>query len=167
MMKRVYNTYMNKKATFGAGCFWGVEEVFRQIPGVTHTAVGYMGGTKDYPTYEDVCASSTEHTEVVEVVYDSEKVSYETLLKAFWQNHNPTTLNQQGPDYGSQYRSVIFFYDEEQKIISEKSLGELQASGKWKDPIVTVIIPARTFWRAEEYHQQYFAKKGVTSTCHA
>lgn len=158
---------MNMKATFGAGCFWGVEEMFRNMPGVIDTAAGYMGGSKEHPTYEDVCSHKTGHVEVVEVGYDPEKITYETLLNAFWQSHDPTTPNQQGPDYGSQYRSVIFFYNDDQKAQAEKSKNELTTGGKWGNPIVTEILPAKEFWRAEEYHQQYFAKKGITGTCHS
>ncbi len=158
---------MNTKiATFGAGCFWGVENVFGQLVGVESTAVGYMGGALEHPTYEDVCIGSTGHAEVVEVTYDSEKVSYEALLDIFWKNHNPTTMNQQGPDHGTQYRSVIFFHDAEQEAKARKSKVGLEVSGRFTDPIVTEITPAMTFWRAEEYHQQYFAKKGIVGTCH-
>jgi peptide-methionine (S)-S-oxide reductase len=157
---------MNKKATFGAGCFWSVEDTFRQIEGVTDVAVGYAGGTTERPTYEEVCTDKTGHAEVVEVTYDSEKVSYERLLDIFWKNHNPTTMNQQGPDVGTQYRSVIFFHDKEQEVLARKSKAELDASGKFTDPIVTEITAAATFWKAEEYHQQYFEKKGIKGTCH-
>ncbi len=157
---------MNKKATFGGGCFWGIEDVFYKMPGVIHTAVGYMGGTKENPTYKDVCSDESGHAEVVEVTYDSKKITYQALLNAFWQNHNPTTLNQQGPDFGSQYRSIIFFYDDEQKADAENSRAKLNASGKWGDPIVTLILPATTFWVAEEYHQKYFTKRGIIPTCH-
>lgn len=152
-------------ATFGAGCFWGVEETFRQTPGVTDTAVGYMGGTLQNPTYEMVCTDSTGHAEVVQVTYDPDKVSYDQLLKIFWDNHNPTTVNRQGPDIGTQYRSVIFYHDDEQKSVAETSKAELEASGKWKQPVVTAIEPAKEFWKAEEYHQQYLAKRGLDS-CH-
>ncbi len=158
---------MNTKiATFGAGCFWGVEDIFRQIDGVTDTRVGYMGGKTERPTYENVCHDDTGHAEVVEVTYDPEKVSYEKLLDIFWKNHNPTTLNQQGPDVGTQYRSVVFFSDNEQQITAEKVKAEVAESGKFNDPVVTEIVPAGTFWRAEDYHQQYFAKKGIRATCH-
>ena len=152
-------------ATFGAGCFWGVEEVFRQIPGVKNTAVGYMGGTTENPTYEEVCTDQTGHTEVVQVEYDPEQVTYEELLDVFWNNHNPTTLNRQGPDVGTQYRSVIFYHTDEQKQAAEASKKQLDQSGKWKDPIVTQIEPASTFWRAEEYHQRYLQKRGLNA-CH-
>ncbi|PTX49623.1 peptide-methionine (S)-S-oxide reductase [Melghirimyces profundicolus] len=153
------------RATFGAGCFWGVEELFRKVDGVTSTAVGYMGGTKENPTYEEVCTNRTGHAEVVDLEYDPSVVSYEELLQIFWDNHNPTTLNRQGPDIGSQYRSVIFYHTPEQKEIAEKSKKELEASGKWKDPIVTQIEPAGPFYRAEEYHQRYLQKRGQSS-CH-
>jgi peptide-methionine (S)-S-oxide reductase len=149
------------KATFGAGCFWGVEAQFRQVQGVTSTAVGYMGGTLDNPTYQDVCTDRTGHAEVVEVDYDSERVSYEDLLEIFWDNHNPTTPNRQGPDVGTQYRSVIFFHSPEQEAAARASKEELQQSGRFPAPIVTQIVPAKTFWRAEEYHQQYLEKRGL------
>lgn len=152
-------------ATFGAGCFWGVEEMFRKIDGVIDTAVGYMGGMLDHPTYEDVCTDRTGHAEVVQVVYDPERVSYTKLLEVFWANHNPTTLNRQGPDSGTQYRSVIFFHSDEQRREAEASKVALKASGKWKNPIVTEIVPATEFWRAEEYHQRYLEKRGL-DVCH-
>ena len=152
-------------ATFGAGCFWGVEEAFRQLPGVTATAVGYMGGALKNPTYEDVCNDETGHAEVVQVEYDPAKVSYEQLLEVFWANHNPTTLNRQGPDTGRQYRSVIFYHTPEQGAAAKKFKDDLAQSGKWNRPIVTEIAPAEPFYRAEEYHQQYLAKRGLAS-CH-
>ncbi|WKZ29335.1 MAG: peptide-methionine (S)-S-oxide reductase MsrA [Patescibacteria group bacterium] len=152
-------------ATFGAGCFWGVEETYRTLEGVTETAVGYMGGSKPHPTYEDVCSDATGHAEVVQVTYDPERVSYEKLLKIFWENHNPTTLNRQGPDVGTQYRSAIFYHDASQKEAAERSKAELEASGKWPKPIVTEITPAKEFWRAEDYHQKYLMKRGQGS-CH-
>lgn len=153
------------RATFGAGCFWGVEEFFRQMKGVTSTAVGYMGGTTENPTYEEVCTDRTGHAEVVDLEYDPSQVSYEELLRVFWENHNPTTLNRQGPDLGTQYRSVIFYHSPEQKEAAEKSKQELETSGKWKDPLVTQIVPAAPFYRAEEYHQRYLEKRGQSS-CH-
>ncbi len=156
---------MTHKATFGAGCFWGVEATFRQIDGVTATAVGYEGGALDDPTYRDVCTDTTGHAEVVEVEFDPARVPYETLLQVFWDNHNPTTLNAQGPDFGTQYRSVVFFHSPEQEAAAIASRDALAASGKWKRPIVTQIVPASTFWRAEEYHQQYLEKRGKSS-CH-
>lgn len=154
-----------EKATFGAGCFWGVEETFRTTPGVIHTAVGYMGGSTDQPTYEEVCTDKTGHAEVVEVEFDPAVVTYDQLLKVFWENHNPTTLNRQGPDVGTQYRSAIFYHSEQQKEQAEASKKVLDASGKWKNPIVTVIAPVTTFYRAEEYHQRYLQKRGLGS-CH-
>ncbi len=153
------------KATFGAGCFWGVEEEFRKVPGVLQTAVGYAGGKKDNPTYEDVCSDETGHAEVVEVEYDPARVSYDQLLEIFWNNHNPTTLNRQGPDVGSQYRSAIFFHTPEQQEAAKASKERLEKSGRFGRPIVTEITPADRFWRAEEYHQRYFEKRGGGS-CH-
>jgi peptide-methionine (S)-S-oxide reductase len=153
------------KATFGAGCFWGVEAAFRQLPGVKATAVGYMGGTLDNPTYEDVCTDRTGHAEVVEVDYDPARVSYDDLLKVFWENHDPTTRNRQGPDVGSQYRSVIFFHNPEQQAAAAASKKGLELSGRFGRPIVTEIVPAGTFWRAEDYHQQYLEKRGLAQ-CH-
>ena len=154
-----------EKATFGAGCFWGVEVAFRQVPGVVNTAVGYSGGSVDNPTYKEVCTDRTGHAEVVEVEYDPSKVSYEELLNVFWENHDPTTLNRQGPDYGSQYRSAIFFHTPEQEAAARASKERLDRSGRFRRPIVTQIEPAQTFWRAEEYHQQYLEKRGLAS-CH-
>lgn len=150
-------------ATFGAGCFWGVEETFREIPGVTDTAVGYMGGRTANPTYEEVCTDTTGHAEVVQVTYNPDEVSYEELLKVFWENHNPTTLNQQGPDFGEQYRSVVFYHDEEQKELAEVTRKQVDESGKWKNPVVTQVVPAEPFNRGEEYHQRYFQKRGIKS----
>lgn len=154
-----------EKATFGAGCFWGVEETFRGIKGVTNTAVGYEGGTYANPTYRDVCTDQTGHAEVVEVEYDPEQVPYDQLLQVFWENHNPTTLNRQGPDVGTQYRSAIFYHTPEQQKEAQASKERMQASGRYKRPIVTQIVPATTFYRAEEYHQRYLAKRGL-SHCH-
>jgi len=156
---------MTDKATFGAGCFWGVEETFRQTKGVVATAVGYMGGSMQNPTYQDVCTDRTGHAEVVEVEYDPAQVSYDQLLDIFWANHDPTTLNRQGPDWGAQYRSAIFYHTPEQRAAAEASKAKQQASGRFRRPIVTEITPAATFWRAEEYHQQYLAKRGQTQ-CH-
>jgi len=150
-----------EKATFGAGCFWGVEAVLRQVEGVVSTTVGYMGGTLKNPTYQDVCTDRTRHAEVVEVEYDPFKVSYDELLNVFWANHDPTTLNRQGPDIGTQYRSVIFFHTPQQETAAKASKARLQASGKCKRPVVTEIAPASDFWRAEEYHQQYLEKRGL------
>jgi peptide-methionine (S)-S-oxide reductase len=149
-------------AAFGAGCFWGVEETFSQIKGVKNTTVGYMGGTLNNPTYEDVCTDKTGHAETVLVEYDPAEVSYDDLLKVFWENHNPTTMNRQGPDFGTQYRSVVFYYNYDQKTAAEKSKDELQKSGKYTREIVTQIIPATTFWKAEEYHQKYLEKHGLS-----
>jgi peptide-methionine (S)-S-oxide reductase len=151
---------ITEKATFGAGCFWGIEETFRRVPGVVETAVGFMGGTLANPTYEDVCTGRTGHTEVVQVTYDPEKVSYRDLLNVFWNAHDPTTLNRQGPDIGTQYRSVIFFHTPEQEAAARESKEEMDRSKRFKRSIVTAIQPAGEFWRAEEYHQQYFAKRG-------
>jgi peptide-methionine (S)-S-oxide reductase len=146
------------KTTFGAGCFWGVEAAFRRVPGVTATAVGYAGGQLENPSYRDVCSDRTGHAEVVEVDYDPARVSYEQLLDIFWGCHDPTTPNRQGPDVGTQYRSVIFYHTPEQQAAAAASKERLQASGRFRQPIVTAIEPAPTFWRAEEYHQQYFEK---------
>jgi peptide-methionine (S)-S-oxide reductase len=154
---------VTKKATFGAGCFWGVEAVFRQLDGVTKTEVGYEGGTLENPTYEDVCSHTTGHAEVVEVTYDPDQISYERLLETFWGKHDPTQLNRQGWDVGDQYRSVVFFHDDEQRAAAERSKAELDASGRYRKPIVTVIEPAQTFYVAEDYHQQYLEKRGRSS----
>ena len=154
-----------KKATFGAGCFWGVEETFRGILGVSATAVGYEGGSLPNPTYHDVCSEATGHAEVVEVDYDPESVSFEQLLEVFWAAHDPTTLNRQGPDLGSQYRSAVFYHEDEQKAVAEASKKRQQESGRFRRPIVTEISPATSFWRAEDYHQRYLAKHG-RSSCH-
>jgi len=150
-----------EKATFGAGCFWGVEAEFRKVPGVTSTAVGYSGGHLKNPTYQDVCAGNTGHAEVVQVEYDPEKVPYEDLLNVFWENHDPTQFNRQGPDYGAQYRSAIFFHSPQQEASAKASKARLEARGKYARPIVTEITAAAEFWRAEEYHQQYLEKRGV------
>ena len=156
---------MSEQATFGAGCFWGVEALFRKVPGVLDAAVGYAGGVTENPTYESVCTGRTEHAEVVHVEFDPEQVSFETLLQVFWSNHNPTTPNRQGPDWGTQYRSVVFFHSEAQQQAAEKLKAELDASGKFPRPIVTQIVPFTAFYRAEEYHQRYLEKRGQTS-CH-
>jgi peptide-methionine (S)-S-oxide reductase len=150
-----------EKAMFGAGCFWGVETTFRNINGVTDVAVGYAGGTTDNPTYEEVCSHSTGHAEVVEVEFDPATVSYEQLLDVFWANHDPTALNRQGPDVGTQYRSVVFTYSPEQQATAEQSKAALDASGRLRRPIVTQIEPAPKFHRAEEYHQRYLEKRGL------
>jgi len=154
-----------EKATFGAGCFWGVEAAFRQIDGVISTAVGYSGGRTANPTYRDVCSDETGHAEVVEVEFDPAKVSYERLLDVFWENHDPTTLNRQGPDVGSQYRSAIFFHTPAQEATARESKARLEAAKRFRRPIVTEIEPAATFYRAEDYHQQYLEKRGLAS-CH-
>jgi peptide-methionine (S)-S-oxide reductase len=152
-------------ATFGGGCFWGVEAAFRQLPGVVDTAVGYMGGTLENPTYKDVCTDRTGHAEVVQVTFDPAKLKYEQLLDSFWQFHDPTQFNRQGPDYGKQYRSVIFFHSPEQERIARESKEKLQASGRFAKKIVTEISPAQAFWRAEDYHQRYLEKRGLAQ-CH-
>lgn len=152
-------------ASFGAGCFWGVEAAFRRMPGVTDTAVGYTGGTLQNPTYQDVCTGRTGHAEVVQVTFDPAELSYDQLLDVFWQVHDPTQLDRQGPDFGKQYRSVIFFHSPEQEAAARKSKEKAQSSGRFKRPIVTEISPASTFYRAEEYHQRYLEKRGSAS-CH-
>ena len=149
-------------ATFGAGCFWGIEEAFRKVKGVIDTTVGYMGGTLKMPTYEDVCTDKTGHAEVVQLEYDPSQVSYDELLTVFWEIHDPTTLNYQGPDSGTQYRSVIFYHNEQQYATARASKENLQRSGKYNNTIVTEIVPATIFYRAEEYHQRYLKKDGQT-----
>ena len=150
-----------EKALFGAGCFWGVEETFRKLNGVIETAVGYAGGKKENPTYEDVCSDETGHAEVVEVQFDLAQISYNELLDVFWSNHNPTTLNRQGPDVGTQYRSVVFYHSPAQKAAAEATKEKIAKSGRFGSrPIVTKIEPAPKFWRAEEYHQRYLDKRG-------
>lgn len=163
MVNAENNTY--EKATFGAGCFWGVEDAFLQIGGVKETTVGYLGGTMKNPTYKDVCYNNTGHAEVVQIVFDPDVVSYKSLLELFWKIHNPTLLNRQGPDIGTQYRSAIFFHNEKQKLIAEKSMAELNATKKFKHTIVTEISEASEFYKAEEYHQEYLKKNGLSS-CH-
>ena len=154
-----------EKATFGAGCFWGVEAAFRQIKGVKATTVGFMGGQTDEPSYEDVCYKRTGHAEVVEVEYDPAQVAYGDLLDVFWENHDPTQLNRQGPDVGDQYRTAIFFHSPDQEETAIASKQRREQSGAYRRPIVTEITPAETFWKAEDYHQQYLEKRGL-STCH-
>jgi peptide-methionine (S)-S-oxide reductase len=149
-----------EKATFGAGCFWGVEERFRQVAGVKSATSGYAGGTTANPSYEDVCSHRTGHAEVVEVEFDPAQVSFEDLLEVFWANHDPTTRNRQGPDVGSQYRSVVFYHSPAQQAAAEEKKAELEARGKFRRPIVTEIEPAPAFYRAEEYHQRYLEKHG-------
>jgi peptide-methionine (S)-S-oxide reductase len=152
-----------EKATFAAGCFWGVEATFRQTPGVTATRVGYTGGTGANPTYEQVCSDRTGHSEAVEVTYDPERVAYDELLEIFWANHNPTTRNRQGFDVGSQYRSAIFVHSPEQERAARASKERLEAEGRFRNPIVTEIEPAPEFYEAEDYHQQYLEKRGRSS----
>ena len=155
---------MTKKATFGAGCFWGVEAAFREVKGVIETAVGFTGGSAENPSYKDVCRKNTGHAEVCQVEFDPKKVSYEKLLEVFWNVHDPTQMNRQGPDVGDQYRSVVFYHDEKQKDAAFKMKAILQKSEKYKDKkIVTEIEKSKTFYRAEEYHQRYLEKKGVKS----
>jgi peptide-methionine (S)-S-oxide reductase len=151
-----------EKATFAAGCFWGVEAAFRQLKGVAETRVGYTGGHLDNPTYKDVCSDHTGHAEAVEVEYDPAQVSYETLLALFWENHDPTQLNRQGPDFGSQYRSAIFYHSPEQQAAAIASKEQLQKSGRSSRPVVTQIAPAVRFYPAEDYHQQYLEKRGLS-----
>jgi peptide-methionine (S)-S-oxide reductase len=156
----------NQRATFGAGCFWGVEAAFARIPGVTATAVGYEGGSLERPTYKDVCTDQTGHAEVVEIEFDPAVVSYDKILDAFFELHDPTTLNRQGPDWGTQYRSAIFFHSAEQESAAKAKIDALTEAGSFKPKkIVTKVEPAQTFWRAEEYHQKYLEKRGEAS-CH-
>ena len=154
-----------EKATFGAGCFWGVEVAFRKVPGVADATVGYLGGTMANPSYKDVCTGRTGHAEVVEVTYDPSRVKYEDLLNVFWTSHDPTTLNRQGPDRGTQYRSAIFYHNDAQREAAIASKGRWDVSGKFPRPIVTEVTPASTFYKAEEYHQRYLEKQGLAS-CH-
>jgi peptide-methionine (S)-S-oxide reductase len=154
-----------EKATFGAGCFWGVESFFRQVPGVVDAIVGYAGGTLANPTYKQVCSDRTGHAEVVEVTFDPSKVAYGKLVDVFFMNHDPTQLNRQGPDVGTQYRSVIFTHGPEQESVARQKKDALAASGRFRRPVVTTIEPAPAFWRAEEYHQRYFEKNDLPS-CH-
>ena len=154
-----------EKGTFGAGCFWGVEARFGEMRGVLDTAVGYEGGTLEHPTYKEVCTDRTGHAEVVQVTFDNSRVSYEELLDAFFSLHDPTQLNRQGPDWGSQYRSVIFTHSEEQERAAKDKILELSASGTFRKPIMTAVTPATNFWKAEEYHQKYLEKRGMVS-CH-
>jgi peptide-methionine (S)-S-oxide reductase len=153
---------MTEKATFGAGCFWGVEAAFRKIKGVVSTTVGYSGGSSENPTYRDVCSGRTGHAEVVQVEYDPSETSYEELLNVFWSVHDPTQRNRQGPDVGTQYRSAIFFHNAEQEAAAKAAKAQFERSGRYRQPIVTEIVPASEFYTAEEYHQQYFEKHGRT-----
>jgi len=150
------------KATFGAGCFWHVEDIFLKTKGVKSTQVGYIGGKLANPTYEEVCSDKTGHAEAVQIEYDPSEISYDDLLQIFWNNHDPTSLNRQGPDIGIQYRSAIFFHNEEQKELAKKSKTQLEKSGKFQKNIVTEIVPAPQFYKAEEYHQKYFQKLGLS-----
>jgi peptide-methionine (S)-S-oxide reductase len=155
----------NKIAIFGAGCFWGVESAFRALDGVVDVTVGYAGGTVDQPTYRMVCSGKSGHAEVVQVEYDPARVSFEKLLELFWQIHDPTTLNRQGPDIGTQYRSVIFYSDDRERAAAEESKRRLDESGKFRRPIVTQIVPAAEFYPAEDYHQRYYEKMGIAPSC--
>ena len=154
-----------EKATFGAGCFWGVEARFQQVPGVVETAVGYEGGALENPTYKDVCTDRTGHAEVVELTFDPQKVNYAALLDLFFELHDPTQVNRQGPDWGTQYRTAVFFHSPEQEAAARDAIGRLEASHKFAKPIATLVVPATTFWRAEDYHQKYLEKRGAVS-CH-
>ena len=154
-----------EKATFGAGCFWGIEARFAEMPGVLDTAVGYEGGELEHPTYKEVCTDRTGHAEVVDVTFDPSRISFDTLLDAFFAMHDPTQVNRQGPDWGSQYRSVVFAHSEEQARQAQAKIAELNATGAYRQPIATKVEPAKTFWKAEEYHQRYLEKRGMVS-CH-
>jgi len=154
-----------EKATFGAGCFWGVEVAFRSIPGVVNTTVGYEGGITKNPTYKDVCTDTTGHAEVVQVEFDPAKVAYEDLVKAFFKLHDPTQLNRQGPDWGTQYRSAIFYHSPEQQQVAQSTKEAVAGSGRFTKPVVTEVVPAQEFYPAEDYHQQYLEKRGLAS-CH-
>jgi len=156
---------MSEIATFGAGCFWGVEAAFRRVPGVLDAVSGYSGGHTENPSYKDVCSDRTGHAEVVQVTFDPSKVTYEQLLDIFWKIHDPTQVNRQGPDFGTQYRTAIFYRSPEQEAAARKSKQALEASGKLRRPIATEITPAGPFWRAEEYHQRYLERRGAES-CH-
>jgi peptide-methionine (S)-S-oxide reductase len=156
---------MQEIATFGAGCFWGIEAAFRRVPGVLDAVVGYSGGRTQNPSYQDVCTDTTGHAEVVEVTFDNEKLTYDQLLNVFWTIHDPTQVNRQGPDYGKQYRTAIFFHSPEQEAAAKKSKQALEASGKLRRPVATEVTAAGPFWRAEEYHQRYLEKRGAAS-CH-
>jgi len=158
-------TTTHKLAVFGAGCFWGVESAFRAVEGVIDVAVGYAGGTVPKPNYRTVCSGKTGHAEVVQVEYDPARVSFEQLLEVFWQIHDPTTLNRQGPDFGTQYRSIVFYSDEHERKVAEESKRRLDESGKLGRPVVTQIVPAAEFYRAEEYHQRYYERMGIAPTC--
>ena len=154
-----------EKATFGAGCFWGVETRLSELTGVIDTAVGYEGGDLEHPTYQEVCSDRTGHAEVVQITFDPSRLSYEALLDAFFALHDPTQVNRQGPDWGTQYRSVIFTHNERQFVVARAKVAELSASGIYRLPIATKVEPSKTFWKAEEYHQRYLEKRGMVS-CH-
>jgi peptide-methionine (S)-S-oxide reductase len=154
-----------ESALFAAGCFWGVESVFEQVPGVVATRVGYTGGTVPEPTYEQVCSGATGHAEAVEVTFDPAQVSYAQLLDVFWKNHDPTTRNRQGWDVGAQYRSAVFVQNREQETAALEAKARLGAEGRFRKPIVTEIVPASTFWPAEEYHQKYYSRRGMAASC--
>jgi peptide-methionine (S)-S-oxide reductase len=156
---------MQEIATFGAGCFWGIEAAFRRVPGVLDAVVGYSGGHTQNPGYQDVCTDTTGHAEVVQVTFDNEKLTYDQLLDVFWTIHDPTQVNRQGPDYGKQYRTAIFFHSPAQEAAAKKSKQALEASGKLRRPVATEVTAAGPFWRAEEYHQRYLEKRGAAS-CH-
>jgi peptide-methionine (S)-S-oxide reductase len=156
----------NELATFGAGCFWGVEAAFRKTNGVLSTQVGYCGGTTTNPAYKEVCTGKTGHAECVQIEFNPSIISYDKLLEIFWNIHDPTTLNRQGPDIGTQYRSVIFYHDDEQKKLADSLKIKLDTSGKLKNKIVTEVVPYKEFFKAEEYHQNYFEKMGIAPTCH-
>ena len=149
-------------ASFAAGCFWGIEARFREVEGVLDAVSGYMGGQTQNPSYQDICRGDSGHAEAVQVTFDDERVSYRELLDLFFNLHNPTMLNRQGPDFGSQYRSAVFWHDDEQRAAAEQKISEVNASGKWQDPVVTQLAKAPEFWRAEEYHQRYFEKNGAS-----
>ncbi len=157
---------MAEKATFAAGCFWGVEELFRQVPGIVGTKVGYTNGKTDNPTYEQVCTGRTNHAEAIEVDFDPAKVSYQQLLELFFENHDPTTLNRQGPDVGTQYRSGIYFHSPEQEQLAEAEIEKRNASGDYARPVVTEVVKAEQFYSAEQYHQKYFQMRGIGHSCH-
>ena len=150
-----------EKADFGGGCFWGVEELFRTTPGVLKTTVGYEGGNVDNPTYDQVCSHTTGHAETVQIEFDPSKVSYDELLDIFFENHDPTQLNRQGLDVGDSYRSVVFYHNDTQKNKAQAKIKELSKKGKYSDPVITQVAPAKTFWHAEDYHQQYLRKRNL------
>ena len=160
------NSVNQKLADFGSGCFWGTEAEFRKVPGVLDVKVGYEGGTLENPTYRAVCTDTTGHAEVVRITFDSAVVNYSRLLAIFFDTHDPTTLNHQGPDYGTQYRSIIFYHSPRQKALAEAEIARRNAGGDYADTVVTAVEPAKTFYPAEEYHQRYFEKQGISYSCH-